>query len=36
MGFFILAILPFVRAIMVYILPLLYTLIGKNFPLSSK
>ena len=36
MGFLILAVMPFIRAIMVYILPLVYKIIKKPFPMNSK
>jgi len=36
MGFLILAILPFIRAIMVYAMPLFYWCIGKKFPMNAK
>lgn len=36
MGLVILAVLPFIRAIMVYLLPLIYKILGKNFPMDSK
>lgn len=36
MGILILFIIPVVRAIMVYILPLIYTFLRKDFPMSPK
>ncbi len=36
MALMILAAMPFVRAVMVYILPLIYKIINRPFPMSSK
>ena len=36
MGLLILAAMPFIRAIMVFILPLIYKIIKRPFPMTSK
>ena len=36
MALMILAVMPVIRAIMVYILPLVYRIVKKPFPLNSK
>ena len=36
MGFLILLAMPFIRAIMVYILPCIYKIVKKPFPMNSK